>query len=87
MGPNELLEALLALAGDVGLEVRLATGRDDATSGVCRLRGRVWVLLAVSDPPERRIGVLAGALREHAAAACEARYLPPAVRAALGGPL
>ena len=83
MSPAELLEALVALARDVGLEVGVASGADDATSGVCRLRGQIWVLLARCDPPERCVAVLAGALRDHAAAECEARYLPPAVRSAL----
>jgi hypothetical protein len=59
---------------------------DTATSGVCRLRDRLFVLLAAGDPPERQLAVLAGALRDHRADACEARYLPPAVRAALDAP-
>jgi hypothetical protein len=83
VSPAELLEALVALAREVGLEVGVASAGDDATSGVCRLRGRIWVLLAKGDPPERCVAVLAGALREHAAAECEARYLPPAVRSVL----
>lgn len=85
MSPDALLDALLELAGEVGLEVRrVASGPEaPATSGVCRLRDRVYVLLAGSDPPERRVAVLAGALRAHAWEACEARYLPPALRAAL----
>jgi hypothetical protein len=80
--PREQLEALLALAREVDLEVRRAA-EGDVTSAVCRLRGQVFVLLAGGDPPERQLAVLARALREHRADACEARYLPPAVRAAL----
>jgi hypothetical protein len=84
VSPLERLAALLALADDVDLEVRrIAAG--EATSGVCRLRDRVFVLLAAGDPPERQLAVLARALREHRADACEERYLPPAVRSALEG--
>lgn len=83
MSPTELLAALLELSREVGLEVRAAPSGDATTSGVCRLRDRVFVLLAAGDPHERRVAVLAAALREHAGEACEARYLPPAVRAAL----
>jgi hypothetical protein len=83
--PEELLDALATLAGELDLEVRRGASGDSATSGVCRLRGRVWVVLSAADPPARRIAVLAAALREHAGPACDARYLPPAVRAALEG--
>lgn len=83
MSPAELLEALLALARELDLEVRCVAPAEEAASGVCRLRGRVWVVLSGGDPVEQRIAVVAAALRDHAADACEARYLPPAVRAAL----
>jgi hypothetical protein len=83
VSPRERLEALLALAREVDLEVRRIAAGEAATSGVCRLRGEVFVLLAAGDPPERQLAVLAGALRDHRGDACEARYLPPAVRAAL----
>jgi hypothetical protein len=85
----QLLEALLDLARDVGLSVRpigSAAGGDAPaapSSGVCRVRGEVWVLLADSDPVERRVEVLAHALRTCAGDALEARFLPPAVRARL----
>ena len=85
MSPLERLAALRALAREVGLEVRGVAGSDAAASGVCRLRGEIFVLLAAGDPPERQLAVLAGALRDHRAQACEERYLPPAVRAALEG--
>lgn len=85
MSPHEQLAALLALASEVALEVRGVAVGEAATSGVCRLRGQAFVLLAAGDPPERQLAVLAGALRDHRAEACEARYLPPAVRAALEG--
>ena len=52
-------------------------------SGVCRVRGEPWVLLAAADGLDRRIDVIADALKTHAGAALEGRYLPPAVRARL----
>ena len=85
-----LLEALSDLAAEAGLSVRALQGGavgDDlgvASSGVCRVRDEVWVMLAASDPVEERIEVLVRALREHAAPLLEQRYLPPAVRARLG---
>lgn len=85
MSPPELLEALLELAREVDLEVRRVAAAEAETSGVCRLRSRIWVLLSSADPLEQRIAVLAAALRDHAREACESRYLPPAVRAALEG--
>lgn len=84
MTTEELLDALGELARELDLEVRRGAPGDAATSGVCRLRGRVWVVLSANDPPARRLAVLGAALREHAGEACDARYLPPAVRAALG---
>lgn len=86
MSPEALLEALDALARELGLEVRRvprAGEGAETSSGVCRLRERVWVLLSPADPPARRAAVLAAALREHAGDALESRYLPPAVRAQL----
>jgi hypothetical protein len=44
------------------------------------LRGETWVLLAAADGLEQRVEVLAGALKTHAGASLEGRYLPPAVR-------
>jgi hypothetical protein len=81
-----LLEALVALADDVGLRVdrlpaRAPDGGVSATvSGRCRLRGETWVLLADGDPLERRVEVLASALRDLAGEALERRYLAPALR-------
>jgi hypothetical protein len=51
---------------------------------VCRVRGRVWVVLSSSDPVAIQLGVLGAALRDHASELVEARYLAPAVRAFLG---
>ncbi len=86
MEPSAILEALLDVARDAGLEVR-AVGRDGLepgesppASGVVRVKGNVWVMLSSVDPVAIQLEVLAGALRDHAAEWIEDRYLPPAVR-------
>jgi hypothetical protein len=79
----DLLDQLVALAREAGLEVRAAQGAESGlplTSGVCRVRGALWVVVVPSDPLEDRIEVVAEALRTHASAFLEARYLPPALR-------
>ena len=87
--PAQLLVALLELARDVGLRVRalgVGSGGDaalPASSGVCRVRGELWVLLADSEPVARRVDVLASALCNHAPDLLERHYLPPAVRECL----
>lgn len=85
METSELLDALVALADAVGLEVRVLTGATASgelppQSAVCRVRGRLWVVLATTDPLERRVGVLADALVTHHASDLDDRYLAPAVR-------
>jgi hypothetical protein len=84
---SELLARLTELAREMGLAVREvragAEGDPPVASGVCRVRGETWVVLAASDDLEQRIEVLASALNSHAGAALEGRYLPPAVRARL----
>ena len=84
---SELLERLTALAGELGLEVREVRASAEAeppvASGVCRVRGETWVLLAAGDGLEQRIDVLSRALKTHAGVLLEGRYLPPAVRARL----
>jgi hypothetical protein len=82
----ELLDQLIALAREAGLEVRAARGGEPGlplSSGVCRVRGELWVVVVPADPLEDRIEVVAGALRTHASAFLESRYLPPALRARL----
>jgi hypothetical protein len=81
--PPELLAALLELAREVDLEVRRVPAEEARASAVCRVRDRFWVLLSAADPLPDRIAVVARALRTHAGEACEGRFLPPAVRAAL----
>lgn len=91
MNDVEILESLLDLAAAAGIEVRLAGGSPGGeeggapASGVCRVRGEVWVVLARAEPAAVQIDVLAGALRDHAAALLEGHYLPPAVRARIEG--
>ena len=84
-----LLEQLIDLARAAGLEVREiggAAGEGDSNpgSGICRVRGRVWVLLAPNDSESQRIDVMARALATHARSFLDSRYLAPAVRARLG---
>jgi len=83
---SEILEVLLELATEAGMRVK-AAGRDAGgeslplSSGVCRVRGELWVVLSNVEPPGAQIRVLAAAIRTHAAALVEERHLPPAVRA------
>ncbi len=84
-----LLDALLELARTADLEVRFlrrgqAVDLDVPTSGACRVRGHVWILLSTADPVDVHLDVLADALRTHAAPILEGRYLAPAVREVLG---
>jgi hypothetical protein len=91
MEPRLLLDELVQLAGETGLEVRrlsrqpIFEGLSPSSSGVCRVRGEVRVLLSDSDPLADRIRVLARALREARGRELEARFLPPAVRDCLDG--
>ena len=87
----EILESLLGLAEEVGLEVRILRGQNNAepefspTSACCRVKGNVWVVLSPNDPVDLHIEVLAAGLKSQAGAVLESRYLPPAVRKALDG--
>jgi len=81
--PAEILDRLVELAREAGIDVRvLGRGGSDVSpeSAVVRVRGELWVVLAEADLPEQRIAVVARALREHAAPLLEGRYLPPALR-------
>jgi hypothetical protein len=84
--PRELRDALAELAREAGLDVRVLTASAEpelglrAASGTCRVRGRLWVVLAAADPIEEHVAVLASALQRHAGAWLEGRWLPPAVR-------
>lgn len=83
MTPDAVLAALVALAEETGLAVRAADpagGEGPLGSALCRVRGELWVVLVPADPVEHRIRVLAAALRKHAGAALEQRWLAPALR-------
>jgi len=86
MEASEMMDALLELAEEAELEVRVVgrkggvDGETPPTSAVCRVRGAVWVVLSAADPVEVQLDVLADALRPHAAELLETRYLSPAVR-------
>jgi hypothetical protein len=88
--PAEVLEALLGLCREAGLEVRRvrgggeAAGEPAARSGVCRVRGALWLVLCEADGLEERIEAAADALRRFAPDLVEGRYLPPAIRQRLG---
>ncbi len=92
MESGDLLHAMIEVAEAAGLEVRgvgrsaLTEGGPAAESGVVRLRNRVIVLLSPNDPLERRIEVLAAALRTHADDWLEAHFIPPAIRSRLDEP-
>ncbi len=82
-----LLDALVELARELGVEVRGMPrspgpeGNRGARSGACRIGGRTWLLLAAGDPLEDRIQAAVDALcRFVPSDALEGRYLPPAVR-------
>lgn len=89
MDEAALVEALLALADEVELEVRVLRGRNPAepdfspSSSTCRVMGKFWVVLSPNDPAKLHIRVLCEALKSEAATALEERYLPPAIRDAL----
>ncbi len=89
MESGDLLHAMTEVAEAAGLEVRgvgrgaVTEGGPAAESGVVRLGSRVIVLLSPNDPLERRIEVLAGALRTHADHWLEAHVIPPAIRSRL----
>jgi len=85
---TEILEVLFELADDAGFELHVS-GRDARTdalgdgampSGICRVRGALWVILSSEEPVHAQIELLCAALRQHAAEMLEERHLPPAVR-------
>ena len=80
-----MLALLAGLAEEAGMQVRAARPPGPLESGVCRVRGQLWLVLAPGDPLEHQIRVVIEALRLHAPALLEERWLPPAVRARLEG--
>ena len=91
MNQAEVLLQLVELAEAAGLRVRPirgtsgAEGEPAAASGLCRVRGELWIVLSNNDSLEDRIDVVAGALRREASEWLQGRYLPPALRARLCG--
>jgi hypothetical protein len=89
---GELLHAMADVAEAAGLEVRgvgrgaVTDGGPAAESGIVRLRSRVIVMLSPNDPLDRRIDVLAEALRTHADTWLEAHFIAPAIRSRLDDP-
>jgi hypothetical protein len=89
MEEAEILEHLFELARDAGMRVSIAgrgqIGADDLplSSGVCRIRDQVYVVLSGAEPPAVQIETLAGALREYAVELLQDRHLPPAVRSCI----
>ena len=89
MEANEILRLLTELAEEAGVGVRLVRpgeGDPPARSGLCRVRGRLLLLLSAADPLDARIEAVAAALRAHGGGLLEERFLPPAVRERLEGP-
>jgi hypothetical protein len=86
----ELMELLLDLTREAGIEVKLvgASARPEfevpSSSALCRVKGKAWVVLDRSDPVEVQLDVLAQALRSEASEWLEGRYLPPAIRERIG---
>jgi hypothetical protein len=87
MEARQILDALVGLAEEAGLRVRVGKGPSAPEgepvprSALCRVRGERWLVLFTSDAVEDRIRVVADALRRVAPELLEERYLPPAVRA------
>jgi hypothetical protein len=86
-----LLDCLVELAREAGIQVRVIPTSAAVTdlpprSGICRIRGSPWLLLASGEPLEDRIAAAAAALRTLAPGGLERRYLPPAVRERLVSP-
>jgi hypothetical protein len=86
MDESQILESLLELAAEAGMRVRMGGGvapeenLPPLASGVCRLRGELWVVLSSRESPAVQIEALASALRDHAGSLLESRHLPPAIR-------
>ena len=86
MPAKDLLEALLELAHDAELEVRVLSAHAAAAenapteSAAARVGARIWVVLAPNDPPEHQARILAETLAAHRREFLEARFLAPALR-------
>ena len=88
MEPPALRDALVELARECGIAVRVLRSASDApglASGPALVRGAPWAVLVVSDTAPAQIRALAAALLRFRAAELDARFLPPAVREVLDG--
>jgi hypothetical protein len=84
--PLALLEALVELATEAGIRVRAARPDEPPlASGLCKVKGEIWLVLLPSDPVEHQIDLVCGALRAHAAELLETRWLPPELRSRIEG--
>ena len=82
---KDLLEALLELAHEAELEVRILSNHAAAEnaptqSAAARVGARIWVVLAPNDPAEHQARVLAETLARHRAEFLESRFVAPALR-------
>jgi hypothetical protein len=78
-----MLDLLIGLAEEAGIAVRVARAGESELpprSGMCRVRGRLLLVVSAAEPVEARIEAVVAALREHGGALLEERFLPPAVR-------
>jgi len=86
MPAKERLEALLELAHDAELEVRILSASAAAAenaptqSAAARVGTRIWVVLAPNDPPKHQARILADALAQHRSEFLDGRFVPPALR-------
>ena len=86
MRAKDLLEALLELAHEAELEVRVLSNHAAAVenaptqSAAARVGARIWVVLAPNDPPDHQARVLAETLARHRAEFLEGRFVTPALR-------
>jgi hypothetical protein len=78
-----MLELLVGLAEEAGIAVRVARDGDSELpprSALCRVRGRLLLVVSAAEPMEARIEAVVAALREHGGGFLEQRFVPPAVR-------
>ena len=62
-----MLELLVGLAEEAGIAVRVARAGESELpprSGICRVRGRLLLVVSAAEPVEARIEAVAAALRE-----------------------
>ena len=90
MQAADLMQAMLELADEVALEVRVVRTRPGSeepplSSAVCRVKGRIWVVLSDADPVDAQLAAIASALRQQCGETLNDRYLPPAIRNLLEG--